>query len=193
MPERNEAFSYTPLFCEENIWLLANRLRDRGMSDKQTFVLFLSNPAKSIILRHQKAAQPGQFIVWDYHVVLQVHRNQDDWIYDFDSRLPFPCPLSTYLSLTFSEQDSLPKRYRTWIRQIPATEYLKHFYSDRSHMEGKIRSNQFPAYPIIKPDRSCQAIPLWDYWNMAKQLKDHSRIFELHAYPEVRSNKHPPP
>ncbi|MEN8167350.1 MAG: hypothetical protein ABFR65_07735 [Pseudomonadota bacterium] len=192
MPERKAAFLYTPLFCEENIWLLTNKLRDSGRSDEPMSVLFFSNPSKSIMLWRQKAAQAGQAIVWDYHVVLQVHRNQDDWIYDFDSRLPFPCCLSTYLSLTFPEQTALPERYRTWIRQIPAREYLKHLYSDRSHMEGKIPTDQFPDYPIIKPDRSCPPIPLSDYWDMNKQLFDSSLVIDLETYRHLGNQQQPP-
>ena len=173
---------YTPLFCEENIWFLANRLLDEGMQIERMYVLLFSNPAQSIILLQQKAARQMPFIVWDYHVVLQAHHEQTDWIYDFDSRLAFPSPLARYFALTFPEQQCLPGRYHTQIRQIPAMEYLERFYSDRSHMLGKIPQDQFPAYPSITPDPTCRPLTLDDYRDVQRPLDGNSRIFDLEAY-----------
>lgn len=179
---------YTPLFCEENIWFLAQKLLGQGVSDNRMFVLFFSNFTGSIVLFSQNKARQGHLIVWDYHVVLQVHQDHSDWIYDIDSRLPLPSPLTTYFSQTFPNQRILPANYRTKIRQIPADEYLRHFSSDRSHMVGKIPPDQFPDYPIITPAIPRSAIALADYIDMHKELNDHSLVFDVMEYPGDTKN-----
>ena len=124
--------------------------------------------------------------MWDYHVVLQAHLNRVDWIYDFDTRLPFPCQLADYLSLTVPNQSYLPEIYHTRIRRIPAATYLTRFCSDRSHMLGKIPADRFPGYPIIEANASYSPIPLSDYWDVTKELDDASRIFEVSDYPGLQ-------
>ncbi len=183
MSDRQRSSDYTPFFCEENIWLFAKKLFDEGVAGNQMFVLYFSNLHKSIMLFKQQAAKQGHFIIWDYHVVLQVHQQAADWIYDFDSRLPFPSDISTYFSQTFPYQHRLPEIYRTMIRQIPAAEYLEHFYSDRSHMDARFHKS--PDHPVIRPDSSHQPIPLSDYCDMNKQLNDHSLVFNLEDYPGI--------
>jgi protein N-terminal glutamine amidohydrolase len=183
MPERPRSAAYTPFFCEENIWLLARRLLAEDMPKQRMFVLFLSNPNRSILLLEQRQAPKGRLTFWDYHVVLQVGQDGKDWIYDYDSRLPFPTPLMTYLTRTFPDQYRLPRIFRTMIRRIPAAEYLEQFSSDRSHMAGKIPPDAYPDYPVIQAQVSCHPITLDDYLEMRKPLPDHSRVFKLTDYP----------
>ncbi len=183
MSYKYQDINYTPLFCEENIWQYAKLLLDQGTVSNRMFVLFFSNPFKSVMLFQQQTVKPGHYTVWDYHVVLQVHQQGVGWIYDFESRLPFPSLSSVYFSQTFPNHHTLPENYQTLIRQIPATAYLKHFYSDRSHMDANL--HEFPSHPIIKPDNPDEPIPLDDYCNMNKQLSDHSLVFDLEHYPDV--------
>lgn len=175
-PFQREAARYTPFFCEENIWWLAKSLLADGVDADLLKVVVFSNPLASILLFNQRAAAEGGPIIWDYHVVLQARIEDSDWIFDPDSRLSFPEHRETYLLHTFPRQSTLPERYRAWARIIPADSYLKHFYSDRTHMIGQIPASEFPDYPIIQPAAGLDRIPLSEYWDMHKSLPDGSRI-----------------
>ena len=183
-PDIHAGFTYTPLFCEENIWHLARKLHRLGLADTDLFVLFFSNAHRSIVLCRQRLARSAPCTVWDYHVVLQTRLGRDNWIFDFDSSLSFPCRLNDYFSQTFPDQHVLPRTCRTKIRRIPAAAYLLRFSSDRSHMAGKIPASRFPDYAAIVPAAACSPIPLSDYWDMTKQLDDGSPVFEPDAYPD---------
>ena len=176
---QREHYPYTPLFCEENIWWLARCLLEEGMDAEQMQVLFFSNAGMQILLMNQRAAGPGQPIIWDYHVVLRASMNDSDWIMDFDTRLPFMTPLEAYLLGTFPLQNELPEQYRTWVRSIPAQSYLDHFFSDRSHMKGRIPESEFPEWDIIQPDDQKESIALSDYWNMETSLGDGSYTYPV--------------
>ena len=176
---QREHYPYTPLFCEENIWWLARSLLEEGLDATQMQVLFFSNADMQVVLMNQRAAGEGQLIIWDYHVVLRVNLDDSDWIMDFDTRLPFMTPLETYLQGTFPDQDELPEQYRAWVRSIPAKSYLEYFYSDRSHMKGRIPESAFPDWAIIQPDGKQERIALSDYWNMETSLDDGSYTYPL--------------
>ena len=164
-------FSYTAQFCEENIWWLAKTLKEEGVDPRAMQVLFFSNPRMQIVMLNQKAAQQGQLIAWDYHVVLKLHHAGKDLVLDFYTRLPFPCAYDSYIKHSFPDQGSLPEQYRSWMRVIPAEDYLKRFYSDRSHMRGILPESAFPAWDMIRPEHG---IALQEYWDMEKKLPDGS-------------------
>lgn len=176
-----DACRYTALFCEENIWWLARSLVDAGMAAARLKVLLFSNPWQSIVLLNQRQADAGEPLCWDYHVVLQVDRDHEAWIFDLDTRLPFPVPCATYLSRTFPPSPALPERYRTQVRIIPAASYLAHFYSDRGHMIGRIPAEAFPDYPIIQPPAGVARISLGEYRDLHKTLGDGSVVVSLDA------------
>jgi hypothetical protein len=164
-------FPYTAQFCEENTWWLAKTLKEEGVDTAAMQVLLFSNPWKQIVMLNQKAAEQGQAIAWDYHVVLKLHHEGKDQVLDFDSLLPFPCDYDRYMKHSFPDQGVLPERYRSWVRVIPAEDYLKHFYSDRSHMRGVLPESEFPAWDMITPEHG---ITLQEYWDMEKKLSDGS-------------------
>ena len=87
---RREDYTYTRYFCEENIWLLAKSLIDRGIPADDLQVLILSTPSESVVLFNQRAAPEGAPLSWDYHVILQATLDGHPYIFDFDSRLAFP-------------------------------------------------------------------------------------------------------
>jgi len=104
---------YTASYCEENVYLLV--VRYMAMTHGATYVVFVSNPNKTVVLFESRTAPEHtgsrRFpVVWDYHVILlisngpgefhQNHQNQT-WVYDFDSRLQKPCELQEYLNETF--------------------------------------------------------------------------------------------
>jgi len=174
-------YTYTALFCEENIWLLAKSLQIEGKKLEQLKILFLSNTKKQIALFEQQSAPLGQAVIWDYHVLLLEQSAQGDSIYDFDSRLPFPCPAHQYFYSSFPEPQKLPQRLHFFIREIPAKNYLLQFYSDREHMKNQIPLEQFPPYPIIENSPESDRIVLQDYWDMQKEINDGSRVYAYHS------------
>ncbi|KAJ6547413.1 N-terminal glutamine amidase-domain-containing protein [Mycena capillaripes] len=119
---------YTPFYCEENIYLLSEGFISQ---QEEASVVFISNELKTVALWNQHASQ--SVVVWDYHVVLWLRsRDQQNWIYDFDSRLPFPSLMKDYLAHTFRED--IDVRYQSLFRIVPGPIFVEHFASDRSHM-----------------------------------------------------------
>ncbi len=163
-------YRYTEFFCEENIWWLARSLIDEGFDEQHIKVLFFSNSDRSILLLNQRAAAPGQLIMWDYHVVLELSTEQP-WIFDFDSRLAFPEQREVYLNKTFPPQNKIPRQFCSQVRIIPARDYLQYFSSDRSHMQGKIAATSFPDYPVIQPGQGQRHIDIAEYWDMSQVLE----------------------
>ncbi|GLB35398.1 putative btb poz domain-containing protein [Lyophyllum shimeji] len=148
---------YTPSYCEENVYLLAQKfLGDPDvMRDWQMFAVFISNHTKTVALWNQRLAQQPHFpVVWDYHVVLLLRPHEQNlsqldeshpttdgitmssqfrqsWIYDFDTQLEIPCTLEDYLEGSFMD---VPPQFESLFRVVPGEVYLTHFASDRSHM-----------------------------------------------------------
>ncbi|XP_039571335.1 protein N-terminal glutamine amidohydrolase isoform X2 [Passer montanus] len=89
----------------------------------------------------------------DYHVVLlHLSSGEQNFIYDLDTVLPFPCPFDVYSVEAFRLDDSLRPEFHRKIRMIRADLYLKTFASDRSHMKdanGKWQKPP-PPYPCIE-------------------------------------------
>jgi hypothetical protein len=181
MDVNRESCPYAAFFCEENIWRLARQLIDGGAEADALQVLLFSNPNESVLLLKQRAAPPVRPVVWDYHVVLRAREADGDFILDPDSRLQFPTPTADYLRDTFPDQSRLPPRLRTLVRSIPAASYLAHFYSDRSHMQGRLPRSAFPDYPIIRPDTAVRRIELAAYRDPHRELRDGSRVTAIDA------------
>ncbi|KAJ7738529.1 N-terminal glutamine amidase-domain-containing protein [Mycena maculata] len=119
---------YTAFYCEENVYLLCEAL---SMYEEVAAVI-VSNRTKTVALWNQKLSRDTQPVIWDYHVVLLLRSGDHQyWIYDFDTRLPFPCLLKDYLQHTFQD---VPSAYRSLFRIVPGTTYIENFASDRSHM-----------------------------------------------------------
>ena len=174
-----DAFPYNAYFCEENIWWLAKSLADAGLDTARMRVLLFTNPSQTTLLFNQREAPPGAPVVWDYHVVLQAMIDSEAKVLDFDTRLDFPSAYEDYLLRTFTPQSSLPEEYRAWARVIPAESYLRHFYSDRSHMLGRLPPSEFPDYPIIQPEAGVKAIALQEYRDLRATIGDGSTVQRL--------------
>lgn len=169
-PAMPEQCPYTALFCEENVWWLAHRLAERGQAAERVDVVFLANPGTGVLLLEQRAAAPGQAVIWDYHVILRVCAADGSWIMDPDSRLPCPVRCQDYLRDTFPAQDMLPPDLRSWIRTVPAAAYLRQFRSDRRHMLGRVAQEAFPPYPIIQPAPGVAAVDLAEYLDLRREI-----------------------
>ncbi|XP_054047071.1 protein N-terminal glutamine amidohydrolase isoform X3 [Rissa tridactyla] len=106
-----------------------------------------------IPLWKQKSGRGDEPVVWDYHVILlHVSSGEQNFIYDLDTVLPFPCPFDMYSVEAFRLDDSLRPEFHRKIRMIRADLYLKTFASDRSHMKdanGKWQKPP-PSYPCIE-------------------------------------------
>lgn len=149
---------YTANYCEENIWHLAG---EPGLLDGPRYVVLLTSPAKSTPVFQQKAA-PGENdpCFWDYHVIMVVKASSGSVVYDFDTKLPFPCPFDRYVRESFLPGRKLPFNYQPRFRIVTADEYKRGFSSDRSHMkraDGSWRSPP-PEWPLIQA--SPASVPL---------------------------------
>jgi hypothetical protein len=171
-----EAFPYTSRFCEENIWKLAQELVSQGFDLDALQVLFLSNRGRQVALSWQKMAPPGRLLVWDYHVILLAAMNHELYVFDFETRLGFPCQAEWYFRKTLPEVLVLLRDLRPAIRIIPASSFLKRFCSDRTHMLGEVEPEDFPAWPPICPAGEGSRIMLAEYWDMERVLNDGSIV-----------------
>ena len=163
------SFTYTSLFCEENIWLLINSLKSLKKSDEniETLdVLFISNKSKSVVLFEQKSAIDHQPVIWDYHVILTARINNNVYALDFDSHCEFPILINEYFKRTFSPAQNVPKQYLPLIKTFKSDYFLNHFYSDRSHMKGIIPESKFPDYSIIQPAQGLERLTLQECFDL---------------------------
>ncbi|VAW59217.1 hypothetical protein MNBD_GAMMA11-1082 [hydrothermal vent metagenome] len=160
MTEFNRSLcTYTPLFCEENIWkLIASFYTNKQATPID--VIFIVNPSNSVAVFEQRASKGQHPVIWDYHVILSAFVERQVVIFDFDSRCAFPTGIQAYFAATFPLQHPLIEKYRPILRAVSAKQYLKCFFSDRVHMMGVIPESAFPPYDIIQPADTRSAISL---------------------------------
>ncbi|EJU05355.1 hypothetical protein DACRYDRAFT_74557 [Dacryopinax primogenitus] len=156
--------TYTPNFCEENVYCLARYFTRPGLERLQNtwsiYVVFISNEDLCITLLQQKGSKPqeGGLIVWDYHCILvlvakpsESSENQaGSWVYDVNSLLDIPVQWYTYVTETFPFRETVPSRYRCKFRVVDAQDFLAWFASDRSHMliwDDKLHANRYVSKP----------------------------------------------
>ncbi|KAE8098776.1 hypothetical protein FH972_016812 [Carpinus fangiana] len=165
-PERSSLdiseFHHTPFYCEENVYFLCKKLCTSGIADasgSDLFVVFISNEKKQIPLWHQKASKRADGVVlWDYHVICIQKRREGDTphlVWDLDSSLPFPSPLTSYVSETIRPSFEVFFEYQRFFRIVHAPIFLRSFASDRRHMKDSAGNwiAEPPAYePIIAED-----------------------------------------
>jgi protein N-terminal glutamine amidohydrolase len=140
------AFRHQPFWCEENIWHLAG---DPAIGPGERHALFITGQAGEVACWAQRAApDPTIPVRWDYHVVLAVRLAPGDWqIWDLDSHLGHPLPATIWLTGTFRHQTRIPPSFRPRFALIPATDYRRDLYSDRSHMRTPTGDWQQPRPP----------------------------------------------
>jgi len=177
--EKEDSYLYTALFCEENIWQLADRLIQQAVKPSDLSILFISNPKQQVAIFQQKSAAINEPAIWDYHVILLRKDNTDFFIYDFDSRLGFKTSADDYLSLSFLDQNLIKEQYCSQIRIISANSYLQNFSSDRSHMKGVITDDKFPAYPPIESPSHNDRITLQQCINFNQPLTNDDSLLSV--------------
>lgn len=176
MTDRLHGIYYTPLFCEENIWHLARSLIQQNIDAEKLCIAFISNPEEHVAIFNQKTSRDNQPVIWDYHAILIRHDQQPALVYDFDSLCPFPVELDLYLTACFPSTVTIHPEYQAQFRLVPASQFLTQFYSDRSHMLGIIKKENFPDYPIIKPNVGKKMIRLNEFINFNQLLFDNEEI-----------------
>ncbi|MBU2511144.1 hypothetical protein KJ966_07390 [bacterium] len=136
---------YWPFYCEENIWYLCQESAFKNLNKR---VVFISNPDKQCLFLNQSTGNGGS-VLWDYHVLLITV----GFAWDFDTTLPFPCPLSHYLNLTFRE--TTPASLQPFFKIIDPDLYLQEFASDRSHMLDELGNyiHVIPPWPSVNGDK----------------------------------------
>ncbi|GLI69397.1 hypothetical protein VaNZ11_014000 [Volvox africanus] len=91
-------------------------------------------------------------------------------VWDLDTLLPFPCSLELYAQRALKSHYHLVPHYQRFFRVVPASAYLYHFASDRSHMRlegGDWRMPPPPYPPIIAADGATNNIHF--YWDVTKR------------------------
>lgn len=164
-PARDECV-YTSCYCEENVWKLCEHIKNQTQTPlDEVYAVFISNEKRKIPLWKQKSSRGDEPVVWDYHVIL-VHQNQQSFIYDLDTTLPFPCHLQLYAHQAFQTDQRIKPAFWRKLRVVPAETYLRNFASDRSHMKDSDGSWRMPppSYPCIETPES--KMNLDDYISM---------------------------
>ncbi|MBI5609297.1 MAG: hypothetical protein HY902_10515 [Deltaproteobacteria bacterium] len=120
---------YQPFYCEENVW----QWLDQAV-DPDRYALFITNPAQQVAVWQQRLMPAGEAVLWDYHVVALTRTGPEVQVWDFDTRLPLPSPLSAYLRATFLPLPPGERALAPQFRLVPAADFRATFASDRRHM-----------------------------------------------------------
>lgn len=146
--------SYAACFCEENVWKLADHVRQCSPPElSKTYVVFVSNRKQVVPLWRQRAGRDEEkLVIWDYHVIF-VYKSDERrcLVFDLDSDLPFPTFFHKYVTETFRTDNILNQEYHRFFRVVPAAQFLQKFASDRRHMKKSDGSwmKPPPDYPCI--------------------------------------------
>ncbi|CAL1538321.1 unnamed protein product [Lymnaea stagnalis] len=177
--------TYTPCYCEENVWKLCERIQQRCSEAElsKCSCVFISNNERKIPLWHQKASKSAdRCVIWDYHVILLYHDTPVTLVYDLDTELSFPCPLKEYAAACIGSESTFKQEYkRLMFRVVPAQDYLTTFASDRSHMistKGEWLSPP-PDYPPIKSTGSSNNI---DEFISMDSSTNHGMVLTLQQF-----------
>ncbi len=156
-PWKRSKCLYQPFYCEENVWRL---LQDLDYGARSAWAVFVAGPIGQVWMTGQRASEPGTVISWDYHVVAMVRAaNEEAWVLDLDSRLPFPTPLFDYVRGSFP--DAAPLGARPRFRPVSAPRYVRDFKSDRRHMRRDDGSFVRPPPPWDPPSASQSNLAGW--------------------------------
>ncbi|XP_058031978.1 protein N-terminal glutamine amidohydrolase isoform X2 [Ahaetulla prasina] len=167
---------YTSCYCEENIWKLCEHIRSKNQYPLEEFyAVFISNDRKMVPLWKQQAGCGDQPVIWDYHVILlHVSNGDQNFIYDLDTVLPFPCPFGTYIEEAFKSDSIINPEFR------------------RSHMKDASGNwlKSPPLYPCI--ETADYKMNLADFismnpdtgWGFVRKLSDFVQEFGSQNYEE---------
>lgn len=154
LPVKKEDFMYTSHYCEENVWMMASKIKETFPEQlRYCYPVFISNDFCHIPLWRQSASkQEDGLVIWDYHVIMVYHNENETTVFDMDTTLPFPTPFDEYCRETFKSDEYLDSKFHRLFRVLTAESFLNNFSSDRSHMQKEDGSwvKPPPNYPAIK-------------------------------------------
>ncbi|MCO5601791.1 hypothetical protein L7F22_055916 [Adiantum nelumboides] len=187
-PPRVADFSYTACYCEENVYMLCEKLAKSDIAAHDAsdlFVVFISNANKQIPIWCQKAGYPEEdgFVIWDYHVILiQTKRGAEALVWDLDTTLQFPETFSQYMTKAFRPSFNLSPAFQRLYRVVAGGVFLKYFASDRRHMKTAEGFWKMPPPPhdcICAVDGAIHNLE--DYLDMSKETV----VFKGTSYEEL--------
>ncbi len=91
---------------------------------------------------------------------------------DFDTALSFQTPLATYLEQSFPISTVLSSNYAPLFRVVGANDFIKHFASDRSHMQNSEGSWQMPPPPWPLCQNDTDGMNLMEFVAMSSPSDD---------------------
>ncbi|MGF1529605.1 MAG: hypothetical protein ACFCBW_22905 [Candidatus Competibacterales bacterium] len=154
---------YQPFYCEENVWQLCAR---PDVVARNHFAVFIANPRQTVAMAAQRAAPPGQWVVWDYHVVLLMAPATGDGgesqVWDLDCRLAAPLALTTWFDASFPDLERWPTVWVPQFRLVEGQTFRRHFASDRRHMRTPQGGWQRPPPPWPPPGKGSHLADLID-------------------------------
>ncbi|RWS24866.1 protein N-terminal glutamine amidohydrolase-like protein [Leptotrombidium deliense] len=138
---------------EENIWKLCEYIKNTDQL-RDCYVVFISNDIQATAVFQSKNGSELNdcLVVWDYHVFLiYAPENEEPMVYDFDTRLPFPCTLREFVIRSLKSESMMRSEYHRLFRVIRGEDYLKSLSSDRSRMRTADGTwiKDPPPYPCI--------------------------------------------
>ena len=189
---KSEDCVYTGCYCEENVYKFIEKYSDEF---DEVYAVFISNPRQQcVIWCQQKSEEPDvRPVCWDYHVVAVARKSSETYVFDFDTTLEFPCPLTLYASQSFKPiASAIPPGWVQfalltghYFRPVKGSDFLETFSSDRSHMIDK-SSGHFlsdpPNYdPILKPHLGHNLMDFLDFENNSLPGKwlDYNNFLEF--------------
>lgn len=93
--------------------------------------MLISNRDRRCAVWHQRAAGPGQPVIWDYHVILLCLSGRGWQVWDMDTLLGFPEAFDSYVANSFLAVEA---GFAPEFRLLTAQQYVAVFSSDRKHM-----------------------------------------------------------
>lgn len=140
-----QGFQYAGCYCEENVWLLCQRLCDtREAHESELTVVFISNSEQQVWLCEQRAGQNAAgLVVWDYHVLALQRQESSMVVWDLDSLLPLPCCFAHFATAALRIGEVTPLLHRRY-RCVPWPAFRRRFASDRRHMRTSVGGWQMP-------------------------------------------------
>lgn len=142
-------FHPVPYYCEENVWHLCH---DPRVTHRPRAVLIISNASRCVAVGAQRAApDPSSPVLWDYHVVLVAREHQGWSVWDVDTTLGLPVPLSVYLEASFALPEGYGEALAPYFRVVEASRYRSTLATDRRHMQDAQGHYQAPPppWPVI--------------------------------------------